>query len=940
MSPKPRLRKPAKPAAAPPPAPAADRGAPWPAGFGSPRRAIVCGAALLVLGIALYLVAQYAGLLWIKRPLAWMLGLENPRDVFGQSADLAGVIFGFAAVIAGGLVHVSVGLAALFLARPWLDGYTYPTDNMYFLWALLLLAGGWALRMFRRGGSFRDKAALAAVGGFLAIGLITAPAGAQMDQTYRQLLYWTGYALVLLLATNAVRTPAARGTLLAGLIASAVVQSGYAVLHFEYLLPYMRKMVQDPQLLRHFFGTDTMTPELARRFEINRAFGSLLFPNALAAFLLLAIPYTLFGGIAAWRALLPAWAARAPIAAPDQPRRAALAAAACAWAAIFFALVGALTFISGYQAEQAQLGAVGIFVVALIASALPAGAIAWCAQTYGLVLCGLAVRALGLAAAAPLFLYTLWITYSRGGLLALFAAMIAGAALATGLAARIPGARRRAGAAAAALAVVIAVAAAAAPRPAEAQGPAPIESVTEAGQRVGVQELADPASFRIRLTYWRVGLDLFRHHWATGVGLGNFKTVYPKYQYLGAGNVKEAHNAFVQVFCETGIVGGIWFTAAWALLLAWGARRILAETDRGRRLALAGLWTGIAAFLLHAAIDINFSHPTLVMFLMAYVGLFLGAARPGTASGPESGAGGGGARAAALAIMVGCALAAGAATRPYLQDLSLSRLSFINVGSRHEMIQRLQIGAVLLRETVYRSMDGEKNRPLARIPVAEVAKLVPDLARIRQMGDIYAPHPVNPREARLIGRQEAVPENAFVVLMKPWYTLRTAFDFLDPMLSELERIDARFPHTVEIPMHLVQWYTLALPATGADEFKDRRPHVRARLAHWAEEGVRRSPLLADAHLVAAEAYWAIAGTESGGAQRAAYRRSLELHARACELNAVLGDYNVYYAHALEAVAKGLEAAGEADEAAAHRARAAEEMALGNARQQARWQLGL
>jgi hypothetical protein len=52
-----------------------------------------------------------------------------------------------------------------------------------------------------------------------------------------------------------------------------------------------------------------------------------------------------------------------------------------------------------------------------------------------------------------------------------------------------------------------------------------------------------------------------------GVGLGNFGTVYPKYQYLGAGDVKPAHNDYLQVLAELGVPGLVaflWLWAAWA----------------------------------------------------------------------------------------------------------------------------------------------------------------------------------------------------------------------------------------------------------------------------------------------------------------------------------------------------------------------------------------
>ncbi len=44
-------------------------------------------------------------------------------------------------------------------------------------------------------------------------------------------------------------------------------------------------MIADPRQLLIQFSTPELTPELAHRLNINRAFGSFLFANALAAFL-------------------------------------------------------------------------------------------------------------------------------------------------------------------------------------------------------------------------------------------------------------------------------------------------------------------------------------------------------------------------------------------------------------------------------------------------------------------------------------------------------------------------------------------------------------------------------------------------------------------------------------------------------------------------------
>ena len=66
--------------------------------------------------------------------------------------------------------------------------------------------------------------------------------------------------------------------------------------------------------------------------------------------------------------------------------------------------------------------------------------------------------------------------------------------------------------------------------------PQPSLPITREGEFLTAQDLMNPASFRLRLTYWQTGLRIALDNFLLGVGLGNFGTVYPKYQFPGAGD--------------------------------------------------------------------------------------------------------------------------------------------------------------------------------------------------------------------------------------------------------------------------------------------------------------------------------------------------------------------------------------------------------------------
>ena len=94
----------------------------------------------------------------VKTSLALLLDFSNPIMISRGNYDLAAVVSGLGLVMLGGIVHPSVGLAALMLMRPWIDGYTFKPDNFYFSLGVYFLAALWAARI-RWKGTWRNKPA-------------------------------------------------------------------------------------------------------------------------------------------------------------------------------------------------------------------------------------------------------------------------------------------------------------------------------------------------------------------------------------------------------------------------------------------------------------------------------------------------------------------------------------------------------------------------------------------------------------------------------------------------------------------------------------------------------------------------------------------------------------------------------------------------------------
>jgi O-antigen ligase len=114
-----------------------------------------------------------------------------------------------------------------------------------------------------------------------------------------------------------------------------------------------------------------------------------------------------------------------------------------------------------------------------------------------------------------------------------------------------------------------------------------------------------------------------------GVGFGNYEVAYSNYNLI---NWKlalgHAHNYYLNVFAETGIIGLISYVALWlsVMLLTWRTRRHPDPLARLIAVGLLGTWTYLAVHSLTDNLYVNnlFLHLGVMLGILALLHSFQG----------------------------------------------------------------------------------------------------------------------------------------------------------------------------------------------------------------------------------------------------------------------------------------------------------------------------
>ncbi|MBI4832382.1 MAG: O-antigen ligase family protein [Candidatus Lindowbacteria bacterium] len=138
-----------------------------------------------------------------------------------------------------------------------------------------------------------------------------------------------------------------------------------------------------------------------------------------------------------------------------------------------------------------------------------------------------------------------------------------------------------------------------------------------------LDRIKDTMTVLQRLSYWKATLAMIRENMWFGVGWGAFEKAYPRYMIPGGYPVKLAHNNYLQVWAETGIIGLNAFVGLWLVVVYTFWRKARSSSVGSLRGIACGFGAAVIGFLAQSLTDFSLYLPTLAYLLFAMLGLLV-----------------------------------------------------------------------------------------------------------------------------------------------------------------------------------------------------------------------------------------------------------------------------------------------------------------------------
>jgi O-antigen ligase len=100
-----------------------------------------------------------------------------------------------------------------------------------------------------------------------------------------------------------------------------------------------------------------------------------------------------------------------------------------------------------------------------------------------------------------------------------------------------------------------------------------------------------------RLAHWQSAQEMARYHLWLGIGFGNYEPVYPGYALINwPYPLGHAHNIYLNLLAETGIVGLSAYLTLWAVIFwqTWQVTRSTSSWPRAAAVGLMGTWAHLS----------------------------------------------------------------------------------------------------------------------------------------------------------------------------------------------------------------------------------------------------------------------------------------------------------------------------------------------------------
>lgn len=123
-----------------------------------------------------------------------------------------------------------------------------------------------------------------------------------------------------------------------------------------------------------------------------------------------------------------------------------------------------------------------------------------------------------------------------------------------------------------------------------------------------------------RLQLWNITGKVIKDHWKVGVGFGHLPFKQTFETYTRTMPTFHAHNTFLQVLAETGLVGFLVFLGLMLTIFKQGILRLQASEDSYVRTIGAGLVAGMAGLMVHGMVENIFYIPRIIITFWMLVG--------------------------------------------------------------------------------------------------------------------------------------------------------------------------------------------------------------------------------------------------------------------------------------------------------------------------------